>query len=114
MKDKKYHSLFEKHYTHARPDEWLDVKAGYRRVWPDWGWGEGIPLLKREGKEFKKAWNWYHSDNFNDYEAILRFQGYKESARAQNKRELTKWFKNPDYEPVLQEHIDNHRYYDYW
>lgn len=113
-KNKKHHSLFEKKYTYNRPEQWLDVKEGFRRIWPDWGYGEGYPLLKRQGKEFWQAWHWYHSDNFNDYAALTRFEGYKESAREQNKRELVKWLKNEDYEPVLLEHIDNHRYYDYW
>jgi hypothetical protein len=106
-KYKHHHALFEKDYTYVRPDEWLGMKRNYYNA-------SGFPLLKREGKEYIQAWHWFHSDNFNDQEAIFHWYGSKESAREQNKQELTKWLKNEEYEPMLQEHLNHRRYYDYW
>ena len=111
-KNKKHHSLFEKHYTHRKPDQWFDLSPSWHHNWTEHA--DGYPLIKLEGKEFEKAWHWYHSDNFNDYEAILRWHGSKESARCQNKQELIKWLQNEEYEPMLLKHLDHSRWYDYY
>lgn len=96
----------ESDFTFKRPDEWIgyskSLSSCYSQPWMQlW-----FPRLKLEGKEFKKAKAFYHSDNgptgnqnrWYDSE-VLEEEG---CCRVKWKKEISKWINDPDYEIIFR------------
>jgi hypothetical protein len=113
---RKHWTNFSTKYTHTIPDEWNGVRPMHGTI-------GAFPLVPKEEKEYIKSLCWYHSDCYKvdgfygqarkSYKSYRGKDGSKESARAHNKQELIKWFKDEEYEPMLVEFI-NKSWYNYW
>lgn len=86
-----------------------NTRRRYDQLWAisDWVRPEGtwhFILVRKEGDELKKALAIYHSDR--DYNASPTPWWRKNEWRkikAQEKQELIRWMKNPDYEVQMHE-----------
>jgi hypothetical protein len=98
-KAKKYHSRFEKDYTHYIPEVWDGREQGIRGV----NRIKDFPLLPLEGKEFQIAYWKYHTDNglaiFGWEDAYeYPYEVDERSKRGTFKCEIHKWLRNPEHE----------------
>ena len=90
-------------YIHTIPDEWNGQIPWNKTV-------GAFPSILKEGKEYDKAYWWYHRDSHNKY-LWNSEKGGKTSTRAYNKQELFKAIVDPEYVPDLRQFIDDRRWF---
>jgi len=90
-------------YINTLPEEWNGVRAMHGTV-------GAFPSIPMEGKEYDKAYWWFHRDHHNRY-MWNDTKGSKVCTRAYNKQELIKAIKDPEYVPNLLPFFDDKWYW---
>lgn len=96
---KRHHSSFIHGFINTVPDEWNGVRPMYGTI-------GAFPSIKMEGREYWKAYHWYHGDKPHNMNSYWYYIFDESRVRMRNKQELVRWLKDPDYEVMCWDLID--------